>query len=94
MNEFKELLFTWNNWIVFPALTLVTLVLHYRCRKRSTLILCVGMLMLLASKILKALYSNPLSSGYFMGMVCGIIGLVISIIGVIWFFRKDYAKRA
>lgn len=92
MDEFKELIFLWNNWVVFPVLTLITLVLHYRSRKRSTLLLSFGMVMYLASRVLISIYPHPLTYGYFIGMVAGIIGLFASIIGVTWFFWKDYAK--
>jgi hypothetical protein len=94
MEELKEFLFAWNDWIVLPILTLVSLVLYFRCPKVSTLWLSLGMTVLLASSILKAVYPHPQSFGYLIGMVFGIFGLVASIFGAIWFFRKDYSKKA
>ena len=93
MEEFKELLFAWNHWIVLPILTLVTFILHFRCRKNSTLWLSLGMLALLVSSILKVAYPYQLSYGYFISIALGISGLVASIFGAIWFFRKDYVKK-
>jgi hypothetical protein len=95
MEEFKEFLFAWNEWVVLPILTLVGLVLHTRWRKSSTLVLCVGMLMLLGGGVLTKVYSqSPLHIGYIIGLIIGVVGLLASMVGAIWFYRKDYVTSS
>ena len=35
-------IYFWHDWVVFPGMLLAALILHFRQRKRSTLLLCAG----------------------------------------------------
>jgi len=91
MSDFTHVLFAWNDWVVFPVLAVVALVLHIRRRKHSTLLLFVGLFVLLVGRVLLVAYfQSPLHLGYLIGLVVSSVGLVASIAGAVWFLRKDY----
>lgn len=91
MADFANVLFVWNDWVVFPVLALAALVLHIRRRKHSTLLLFVGLLVLLVGRVLLLAYSHsPLHVGYIIGLVVSSVGLVAAAAGAVWFMRKDY----
>lgn len=91
MTEFTNVLFAWNDWIVFPVLALAAIVVHIRRRKRSTLLLSAGFLALIVGKVLTTAYSHsPLHLAYITGLIIGSVGLAASVVGALWFLRKDY----
>ena len=95
MTEIATALDTWNDWIVFPALALVALVLHFRRRKHSTLTLLVGFALLLLGKLFVFVYRlSPLHPLYLAGAVIGALGLILAIAGFVWFMRKDNVKKS
>lgn len=91
MADFTNVLFAWNDWVVFPVFTLVALVVHIRRRKRSTLLLSAGLLVLLVGRFLITDHSqSPLHFAYIVGLIISSVGLVAAVVGAVWFLRKDY----
>jgi hypothetical protein len=89
MAEFARGLFLWNDWVVFPALTVFALVLYARRRKRSTLLLSFGLVTLLAGQALLMAYELPLHPGHIAGLVLYSLGLIAAVVGSAWFLWKD-----
>jgi len=44
-------IYFWHDWVVFPGMLLAALIWHFRQRKRSTLLLCAGLALLVHGQI-------------------------------------------
>ena len=95
MTEIAKALSLWNDWVVFPALTVFALALHVRRRKRSTLLLSFGLVLFLIGQALVAGYSElPLHRGYIAGLILCSVGLITAVLGGVWFLWKDHVPRS
>ena len=90
MSQFAEYIHFWNDWVVFPGMLLVALVLHARRRKRSTFLLSVGLGLLVLGQVGNLLGPpSVLHPVRIAAMSVYVIGVVISVIGFGWFLRAD-----
>jgi len=90
MSHFADYIQFWNDWIVFPGMLLAALILHLRRRKRSTLLLSVGLGLLLLGQVGDSF--GPVSVLHplrIAAMSVYVIGILIAIIGFGWFLKAD-----
>ncbi|HEY1286834.1 MAG TPA: hypothetical protein VGF58_00805 [Burkholderiales bacterium] len=93
MDAIAPYLFMWNDWVVFPALLVVSAIALWKLRKPSLLVLTAGLALVVVAKILENAYPAPLHPAYVASIFVGIAGLVSAIAGSVWFFWKDYRVR-
>lgn len=90
MGQLAHYVYLWNDWVVFPGMLIAALILHSRRRKRSTLLLSVGLALLVLGKV-----GNELGPEYILhplritAMSVYVIGLLSAVIGFGWFLRKN-----
>lgn len=90
MSQFADYIHFWNDWVVFPGMFLVALVLHARRRKRSTFLLSVGLGLLVLGQVGGSLGpASVLHPVRIAAMSVYVIGVLISVIGFGWFLRAD-----
>ncbi len=94
LTEFSTYLYAWNDWIIFPAMSLVALIVHIRLRKTSTLLIFVASVLIIMGNLMTFLYSdNPLHPVYVAGMAFGFLGAVLLLAGIVLYARKDYVAK-
>lgn len=95
MSEFTAYLYAWNDWFVFPVLVVIAIVVHYRCRKTSTLLLLIASALALLGYLLTWFYSgNPLHTLYLAGIAIGFTGGILGFVGLVLYVRKDYVAKS
>jgi len=90
MDAFAQYLNLWNSWVVFPVLLVAAAAAHLRFRKRSTLLLTVGLTLILIGQGMRVLYPAPLHPAYVTSLVFDASGLLAAVGGFIWFMWRDY----
>ena len=93
--ELAAYLYAWNDWIVFPVLAFVTLWLHLRRRKTSTLVLLLGFVLMSIGKLMVVAFGdNPSHPLFLVGPATGVLGIVLAVAGFVWFVRKDNVAKS
>jgi hypothetical protein len=90
MEAFAPYLFFWNEWVVLPALLIVTAVAYWKLRKTSLIVVVAGMALVLVGQGLQVAFPAPLHPGYIASMFVHGVGLFSAVGGSTWFFWKDY----
>lgn len=90
MRQFADYIDLLNTWVVFPGMLLAALILHLRRRKRSTLLLSVGLFLLVLGQVGDSLGpASVLHPLRIAAITTYAIGGLIAAIGFGWFLRAD-----
>jgi xanthine/uracil permease len=90
--DLANMLLAWNDWLVLPALTAGSVVLHLRRRLPSTRLLVVGLTLVLIGQSVKFVWSAPLDPAHLAGAAVYVVGLLLAVAGFTWFLRKDHGS--
>lgn len=90
MSQFAYYIHLWNDWVVFPGILIASLILHSRRRKRSTLLLAVGMCLLILGKVGDSLGPEYILHPFrLVALSIYVIGFLSAVIGFGWFLLKN-----
>ena len=89
MAGLADYILAWNDWVVMPALLIVSIVWFIKVRKARLGLLAAGLGIYLGATVVRLLYPHPLNLVHGVSLIAQAIGFLLAVAGFSWFWSKQ-----